>query len=184
MADDEGSVTPALEVIARPRDGTILDAGWNPKTEAWPAFLARVTAQVQAEGYRGFRVHSPWGVIAERIEPVVAAPLGVAVDQAEPVAAPLGVAVDQLDARVAKALDYAVSVIGIDGAHHKQWGLDQMVRALTGCQMVTKTKRDVHGTEYSFEAQGESDEYKKLVADACAGEDGPATYDWDTGIAP
>jgi hypothetical protein len=173
-------------VIARPRDGTILDAGWNPKTEAWPAFIARVTAQVQAEGYRGFRVHSPWGVIAEKIqaEPVVAAPLGVAVDQAEPVAAPLGVAVDQLDARVAKALDYAVSVIGTDGAHHKQWGLDQMVRALTGCPMVEAKAIDARGLTYTYKRQGESEEYLELVARWRAGADGPETYHWDAGIVP
>lgn len=24
----------------------------------------------------------------------------------------------------------------------------------------------------------------KIVADACAGDDGPNTYEWDTGIAP
>lgn len=49
---------------------------------------------------------------------------------------------------------------GIDGAHHKQWVLDQVVRALTGeC-------------------------YDTWVAEAKDGEDGPNTYDWDEGIAP
>jgi len=47
-----------------------------------------------------------------------------------------------------------------DGSHHKQWQLDQIVRALTG---------------------GKYDEY---VAYQKHGEDGPNTYSWDEGIAP
>ena len=49
-----------------------------------------------------------------------------------------------------------------DGSHHKTWVIDQMVRAL-------------HDTE---------DDYNQWVADYCDGEDGPETYEWDTGIAP
>ena len=48
----------------------------------------------------------------------------------------------------------------IDGAHHKAWVIDQMVRALTG------------------------DEYPRWVEDYCDGGGGPDTYSWDTGIAP
>lgn len=48
----------------------------------------------------------------------------------------------------------------IDGAHHKTWTIDQMVRVLTG------------------------DNYDAWVAEYCRGEDGPETYEWDTGIAP
>ena len=59
-----------------------------------------------------------------------------------------------------KALEIARSYGGIDGAHHKDWVIDQMVRALTG------------------------DGYDKWVADACAGKDGPNTYEWNEGIAP
>ena len=62
--------------------------------------------------------------------------------------------------RVEKAIDLAIRYGGIDGDHHKMWVIDQMVRVLAG--------RD----------------YKKIVKDACAGEDGPNTYDWDVGIAP
>jgi hypothetical protein len=49
---------------------------------------------------------------------------------------------------------------GIDGAHHKQWLLDQLVRLLArqGYDVWVK-------------------QYKK-------GEDGPDTYEWDIGIAP
>ncbi len=62
------------------------------------------------------------------------------------------------------AINEALTLIcnygGIDGAHHKQWVLDQVVRALTG------------------------DGYAAWVAEAKDGEDGPDTYDWDEGIAP
>lgn len=61
-------------------------------------------------------------------------------------------------------IDEALGLIrqygGIDGEHHKQWVLDQVVRALTG------------------------DNYAAWVVEQRAGEDGPDTYDWDEGIAP
>lgn len=47
-----------------------------------------------------------------------------------------------------------------DGAHHKAWVIDQMVRALTGSA------------------------YDEWIAAFRAGEDGPETYSWDEGIAP
>lgn len=86
--------------------------------------------------------------------------------------------------RIQKALEYAIKYGGIDGAHHKDWVIDQMVRALTGCSMETGTAKDVDGVEYTYEYQGESEEYEQLVADACDGEDGPDTYSWDVGIPP
>jgi hypothetical protein len=58
------------------------------------------------------------------------------------------------------AIEVAVKYGGIDGAHHKAWVIDQMVRILAGS------------------------DYDKVVADAKSGEDGPDTYEWDTGIAP
>lgn len=61
---------------------------------------------------------------------------------------------------VAQALTIAFKYANIDGAHHKMWVIDQMVRALTG------------------------DGYAAWVAEACDGEDGPDTYEWDEGIAP
>ena len=64
--------------------------------------------------------------------------------------------------RIARALELAVRYGGIDGAHHKAWVIDQMVRALVGNES----------------------KYETLVADACSGEDGPNTYSWDEGIAP
>jgi hypothetical protein len=59
-----------------------------------------------------------------------------------------------------QAIKFAVMYGGIDGAHHKDWVIDQMVRILAGTN------------------------YKQIVKDACAGEDGPNTYSWDVGIPP
>jgi hypothetical protein len=86
--------------------------------------------------------------------------------------------------RIEKALEIAVRFGGIDGEHHKTWTVDQMVRALTGCPMVEKTKADPRGQSFTYEIQGESEEYEKLVAAARAGEDGPETYEWDVGTPP
>lgn len=49
---------------------------------------------------------------------------------------------------------------GIDGGHHKQWVLDQVVRVLDGPN------------------------YASWVAKHNAGEDGPHTYEWNVGIPP
>lgn len=91
---------------------------------------------------------------------------------------------------IAEALEFASAYGQTDGGHHKMWVIDQMVRALTGCPVVTKTavtaglgpERD--GVEYTYEAQGESEEYKKWVKDYMDGEDGPDTYEWEEGIPP
>lgn len=47
-----------------------------------------------------------------------------------------------------------------DGAHHKMWVIDQMLRVLLG------------------------NKYGEWVRDFEDGEDGPDTYWWDEGIAP
>lgn len=83
-----------------------------------------------------------------------------------------------------KALDIATRSGGTDGDHHKMWVIDQMVRALTGCPMVEDTAIDCNGKSYTYQRQGESDEYKEWVRQRCDGEDGPDTYHWDIGIAP
>lgn len=62
--------------------------------------------------------------------------------------------------RCMDAIALAVKYGGIDGDHHKAWVIDQMVRVLAGPQ------------------------YPKIVAEACAGDDGPDTYSWETGVAP
>lgn len=58
------------------------------------------------------------------------------------------------------AIDLALQFGGIDGAHHKSWVIDQMVRLLAG------------------------EHYERIIRDAKAGEDGPDTYEWEEGIPP
>lgn len=74
--------------------------------------------------------------------------------------------------RINAALAIATSYGGIDGAHHKTWVIDQMIRALTGCPLAYQSTTDV------------TQEYKNFIAVYRNGEDGPETYDWDEGIAP
>jgi len=62
--------------------------------------------------------------------------------------------------KVQEAIDLAVRYGGIDGDHHKNWVIDQIVRVLA------------------------EDDYDRIVAEACDGEDGPHTYEWEVGIAP
>lgn len=64
------------------------------------------------------------------------------------------------DNKIEEALESARNYGWIDGAHHKMWVIDQMVRRLTG------------------------DGYAAWVAAYQQGEDGPNTYTWDTGISP
>ncbi len=82
------------------------------------------------------------------------------------------------------AIEVAVRYGGIDGAHHKAWVVDQMVRQLTGCPHVKRWAENARGEPYSYLALGESDAYLALVEAACAGEDGPDTYEWNEGIIP
>lgn len=76
--------------------------------------------------------------------------------------------------RIVKALGFAGNGV-YDGAHHKNWVIDQMVRALTGCPMEERTATDVHGQPYLFVTQGENETYLRFV------HDNPG---WDEGIAP
>ncbi len=59
-----------------------------------------------------------------------------------------------------KAIEFAIEWGGVDGAHHKDWCIDQMVRILAG------------------------EDYDQVVKDACDGDLGSETYSWDCGIAP
>ena len=61
--------------------------------------------------------------------------------------------------KVKEALGLIGVWAGIDGEHHKQWLLNELVHVL-------------------------ADDYDKWVADWENGEDGPKTYEWDNGIAP
>lgn len=84
----------------------------------------------------------------------------------------------ELQSRIDKALDYALNAV-FDGAHHKSWVIDQMVRALTGCPPTQQTATDAYGKPYTLEAQGESTGYIVFIERASNGD--PA-YAWDPGI--
>lgn len=88
--------------------------------------------------------------------------------------------------RIDKALELAANYGGIDGSHHKAWVIDQMVRELTGCPTVQRESPFpwADGKRHIVDTLGESEEYLEFVREAREGEDGPETYDWDTGIAP
>lgn len=86
--------------------------------------------------------------------------------------------------RIDKALDYILRYGGIDGGHHKQWVLDQVVKALTGGRVTTVTHVAHNGTEYKYDEQGPSEEYDAWIKKYEDGEDGPKTYEWDTGTPP
>ncbi len=59
-----------------------------------------------------------------------------------------------------------------------------MVRCLTGCPLVEKKAKDCNGKSYTYQTLGESQAYKELVAEACDGDDGPDSYEWDVGTPP
>ena len=93
---------------------------------------------------------------------------------------------DEYKQRVTAAIDTILDLGGFDGGHHKQYALDQALRVLTGCPIVTMQSefKNSQGEYYEFEGLGESDEYTKIVTEYKDGEDGPETYEWDEGIAP
>lgn len=75
--------------------------------------------------------------------------------------------------RIKRAKQVAMNYGQIQGDHHRTWVLDQMVRALCGCPYDKPT---------DYYASCES--YERFVQEHNAGDAGPDTYDWDTGIAP
>ena len=68
----------------------------------------------------------------------------------------------EMKQRVNGALAVAFRYGGIDGDHHKQWVIAQIVRVLTGTKHA----------------------YDRWVASRKSGKDGPETYSWEEGIAP
>lgn len=82
--------------------------------------------------------------------------------------------------RITKALAIAANLGPIDGDHHKAWVIDQMVRALTGCPVVTETGTS-DGETFTYRTQGKSDMYREFVA---AQADDEGWTSWDEGIAP
>ena len=72
----------------------------------------------------------------------------------------LGHSMDAMKRRQKKVLDIICCFGGIDGGHHKQWLLDEIVKTLT------------------------AGEYQDWVNKYETGETGPKEYEWDVGIAP
>jgi len=66
----------------------------------------------------------------------------------------------QLQKTIKETIELIVGLKEYDGAHHKDWVLDQAVRILAG------------------------EQYGEIVAEAKNGEDGEETYSWECGIAP
>jgi hypothetical protein len=67
-----------------------------------------------------------------------------------------------------------------DGAHHKQWVIDQMVRLLTGCKPVYNENGNwgIQGSD------GETADYLNWREQLRDEEDGEEWDNWDIGIAP
>ena len=74
--------------------------------------------------------------------------------------------------RIENALEF-LSVWGqVEGDHHKAWVIDQVVRALCGC-------------EWNFnDSFIQNEEYKDWVSSYCYDDNHVMEYEWDTGIAP
>lgn len=86
---------------------------------------------------------------------------------------------------ISTALDMAYRFGQTDGDHHKAWVIDQMVRNLLSCPVVTKEAVDCNGKAYSYTTLGESPEYEAWVRDYEAVDtNGEKQYVWDTGITP
>jgi hypothetical protein len=84
------------------------------------------------------------------------------------------------------ALRYILTYGGIDGAHHKDWVLDQVTRILKGTPVVVRVSKWGPSEEYPegheeivYQTGQPSLDYLALVA-ACT-EQG---HDWEVGIAP
>ena len=74
---------------------------------------------------------------------------------------------------------------GIDGAHHKDWIIDQVARILKGTKVIVKVAKWENGTENErFSLDEPPKEYWKWVEEMRDGEDGAETYSYDFGIAP
>jgi len=73
----------------------------------------------------------------------------------------------------------------IDGAHHKQWCLDQVARLLHGGEVtVTEARWENGHTEYRFHMKSNK-AYDKWVEDyEERDENGEVQYFYDTGFAP
>lgn len=84
---------------------------------------------------------------------------------------------------VKMALDYIHMYGGIDGAHHKDWLLDQVARILNGAPVTVKRASWSNGeTELRYQV-GECQAYHDWVESVRYDEDGE-DYGYDIGVPP
>lgn len=86
------------------------------------------------------------------------------------------------------ALDYIMTYGGIDGAHHKDWVLDQVARILHGTPVICKEARWEGGhTELRFTTGEPTQAYLDWVAEARGEydeENDEYEYEYSEGWAP
>ena len=85
------------------------------------------------------------------------------------------------------AMEYIAAYGQIDGAHHKQWLLDQVVRILKGTPVIIKEARwENHAPELRFNTDKPSKEYIEWVMEMKGegNEEDGYEYGYDSGIAP
>lgn len=88
-------------------------------------------------------------------------------------------------ALTATSTEWALTLIGdygqTDGAHHKQWVLDQVARVLLGTPViVTEARWTDHAPEMRYRTGKPSKAYLAWVEEMRQG----GEYDYDEGIAP
>lgn len=72
---------------------------------------------------------------------------------------------------------------GIDGAHHKDWLIDQIARILIGTTIIIKLAKWESGKEeFRFSLDEPPKSYFDWVDAMKDGEDGPNTYEYNFGI--
>ena len=81
-------------------------------------------------------------------------------------------------------VEYFITMYGsIDGAHHKDWVMDQCMRIIKGTQVKIKVAKwdgeDGKLEEYRIGLEEPSDEYIKFVEEVIE-----SGYEWEEGIAP
>lgn len=87
-----------------------------------------------------------------------------------------------MQVRISNAMMLADIYGGIDGEHHKEWLLDQMVRALTGCKFEIINGRSVDIKEVDHDKP--SEEYTAWITARIEDGDYEWGEGWHEGIAP
>lgn len=83
-------------------------------------------------------------------------------------------------------MHYFIDTFGhYDGGHHKQWVMDQVTRIYYRTPVHVSLARWSDGREeYRVRTGHPTEAYHTYVREFMIGEDGPATYIYDVGVAP